>query len=115
MAIFVPGLAGADFRRHTAQAAIDLARALPDLPLGVAATAGVAFVGKVGSGTVVDFTALGDAVNIAARLQSHAADGQVVLAADLYELVATEHPDALRSSVDIRGRDEPVDIAVLTP
>jgi adenylate cyclase len=63
----------------------------------------------------VDFTALGDAVNVAARLQSHAADGQVVLSADLYDLVQGEHPGAVRSSIDVRGRDQPVDIAVLTP
>ena len=115
MAIFVPGLAGPDYRRRTALAAVELARALPDLPLGVAANAGVAFVGKVGTGPVVDFTALGDAVNVAARLQSHAADGQVVLSADLYDLVQGEHPDAVRSSIDVRGRDQQVDIAVLAP
>jgi adenylate cyclase len=114
MAIFLPGLAGTDYRRRTAAAAIALARALPDVPLGVAANAGTAFVGKVGAGAVVDFTALGDAVNVASRLQSYAQDGQVVLAAELYDLVETEHPGAVRSRIEVRGREEAIDVAVVT-
>ena len=62
----------------------------------------------------MDFTALGDAVNVGARLQSHAAPGEVVLARDLYALVESEHPGARLERVDVRGRAEPVDVAVLT-
>ena len=40
----------------------------PWLKLGAAVNAGVAYVGNVGEG-VVDFTALGDTVNVAARMQ----------------------------------------------
>lgn len=113
MGLFIPGLAGTDYRRKTALAALDLADAIGDLPVGVSANAGIAFVGNVGSGTVMDFTALGDAVNVGARLQSHASPGEVVLATDLYALVAADHPGARVERIDVRGRDEPVDIAVL--
>jgi adenylate cyclase len=114
MALFIRGFAGDDYRADAARAAIDLARAVTDVPIGVAVNAGTAFVGNVGSGFVVDFTALGDAVNVASRLQSHAAVGEVVLAADLYDLIEREHPGARRSRVEVRGREEPMDIAVLT-
>lgn len=113
MALFISGIAGPDYRRKTALAALDLAVAVGELPVGVAAVAGVAFVGNVGSGTVMDFTALGDAVNIGARLQSYASAGEVVLASDLYALVAAEHPGARAERLEVRGRDEPVDVAVL--
>jgi adenylate cyclase len=113
MALFIPGLAGADYRTKAARAAIELAGEVVDPPIGIAAHAGIAFVGNVGSGTVLDFTALGDAVNTAARLQSEAAPGEVVLLSDLYDLVADSHPGAIRKRVDVRGREEPVDIAVL--
>jgi adenylate cyclase len=115
MALFISGLAGPDYRRKAALAAVDLAAAMHDLPVGVAANAGIAFVGNVGSGMVMDFTALGDAVNVGARLQSHASPGEVVLVADLYALVAADHPAARSERVEVRGRDEPVDVAVLTP
>jgi adenylate cyclase len=87
MALFVRGLAGPDYRRRAVDAAVDLLRAVgygsgepPWLELGVGVNAGVAFVGNVGEG-VTDMTALGDPVNIAARLQEHAAGGEVVVAA----------------------------------
>ena len=113
MALFVQGLAGPDYRRRAALAAVELAQAIDDLPLGVAVNVGEAFVGNVGSGAVLDFTALGDAVNVGARLQSHAAPGEVVLASELYELVAAEHPGAESRTIEVRGRAEPVSIAVL--
>jgi len=114
MALFVQGLAGPDYRAKAARAALDLAAAVHDLPLGVAANAGTAFVGNVGSGTVMDFTALGDAVNVGSRLQAFALPGEVVLSADLYALVADDHPGARTERVEVRGRDVPVDVAVLT-
>ncbi len=113
MALFFNGVAGPDYRRKAALAALDLATTIDDLPVGVAANAGIAFVGNVGSGTVTDFTALGDAVNIGARLQSHAAPGEVVLALDLYALIAVDHPRARPERVEVRGRAEPVDVVVL--
>jgi adenylate cyclase len=113
MGLFLAGLAGPDYRQKTARAAIDLAAATSELPVGVAANAGVAFVGNVGSGTVLDFTALGDAVNVASRLQSYASPRQVVLSSDLYALIAPAHPDARTSVLQIKGRAEPVQVAVL--
>ncbi|HEV3226042.1 MAG TPA: adenylate/guanylate cyclase domain-containing protein [Acidimicrobiales bacterium] len=114
MALFICGLAGGDYRRKAELAALELAESVDDLPVGVAVNAGVAFVGNVGSGTVMDFTALGDAVNTGARLQSFASPGEVVLASELYELVAADRPGARSARVEVRGRDEPVDVAVLT-
>ena len=114
MALFISGLAGPEYRRKAALAALDLAAAVHDLPCGVAANAGIAYVGNVGSGTVMDFTALGDAVNVGARLQSYASPGEVVLASELYALVAADHPGARSERVAVRGRDEPVDVAVVT-
>jgi len=113
MGLFLAGLAGPDYRRKTARAAIDLAAATSELPVGVAANAGVAFVGNVGAGTVLDFTALGDAVNVGARLQSCASPRQVVLSSDLYDLIAPAHPGARADVLRVKGRAEPVQVAVI--
>jgi len=115
MGLFVPGFAGPDYRRQAVLAALDLAAAVADLPVGVAVTAGTAYVGNVGAGAVTDFTALGDAVNVGARLQSRAAAGQVVMASELYPLVADLHPGGRIEEIAVRGRDEPVSAVVLTP
>lgn len=114
MTLFISGIAGPEYRRKTALAAIDLASAVNDVAVGVAANAGIAFVGNVGSGTVLDFTALGDAINTGARLQSHASPREVVLASELYALVADEYPGARSERLDVRGRADPVNVHVLT-
>jgi adenylate cyclase len=115
MGLFIQGITGADYRRQTARAAIALAAALRDLPVGVAANAGAAFVGNVGAGTVLDFTALGDAVNVGARLQEHAAPNAVVLAEALYDALGDDRPVGRRELLDVRGRDAPVAVAVIGP
>ena len=115
MGLFIPGIAGPEYRRETAIAALELASAVTELPVGVAANAGIAFVGNVGSEPVFDFTALGDAVNVGARLQAHALPGQAVLAAPLYQLIEHDHPGGRFDRVAIRGREEPVDVVVLAP
>jgi adenylate cyclase len=114
MGLFIRGVAGAEYRRKAAVAALELASAVTGLPVGVAANAGVAFVGNVGSGTVVDFTALGDAVNVGARLQAYAAPGEVVVAAPLYPLIEERHLSARSDRVAVRGRDEPVEVVILS-
>ena len=56
----------------------------------------------------MDFTALGDAVNVGARLQSHALAGEVVLASDLYSLVAADYPGGRSEQLEVRGREKPL-------
>ncbi len=114
MALFIPGVAGADYRRKSLSAAGELLQAVgygsPSgswLPLGVGLNAGSAYVGNVGT-AVVDFTALGDAVNVAARLQGNAAAGQLVVAADLLDDLDERVPGAERRAIAARGREETV-------
>jgi adenylate cyclase len=80
------------------------------LPVGVGLNAGNAYVGNVGNvgSAVVDFTALGDSVNVASRLQSSARAGQLVVAADLLDDLSQRFPDADRRAIDALGRGEPV-------
>jgi adenylate cyclase len=117
--LFIPGMAGLD---HAA-VAIDAARALlaatghgsprgPWIPVGAGVHTGVAFVGAVGEAGVTDFTALGDAVNTAARVASQAAAGEILVsrrAADQAFLQATLE----RRHLQLRGRTEPVDVVVI--
>jgi class 3 adenylate cyclase len=53
-------------------------------------------------------------VNLGARLQAHAQPREVVLTADLYALVAAEHPGATPERIEVRGRAEPVEVCVLS-
>jgi adenylate cyclase len=117
MAFFVRGISGPDYRRRAVDAGRDLLRATghgtPDGPwvdVGVAVNAGLAFVGNVGD-AVVDFTALGDAVNVASRMQAHAQAGELLVAEGVADAAVGAAP---RRSLQLRGRREPVVAAVLT-
>jgi len=77
---------------------------------GIGIHAGDAIVGDIGYRDTVVFTALGDAVNVTARLEqlTKELDCQVVLS-DVVLKTARLHPGALPiSEVTIRGRADPV-------
>jgi adenylate cyclase len=118
MALFIPGVAGTDYRRKAIEAAVAVRRAVgygssegPWLAVGIGVNAGHAYVGNVGA-AVVDFTALGDPVNVAARLQAEAGSGEIVLAADVHEDLAAMLPGATRREVQVPGREAAVPVLV---
>jgi adenylate cyclase len=76
------------------------------LPVGVGIHIGVASVGNVGTGNAKDFTAVGDVVNTAARLQSSALAGQIVVSDEIYAR-ASRRPGAEPVSLSLKGKAEP--------
>lgn len=117
MALFIPGVAGPGYRERAVDAALDVLRAVgygtsegPWLEVGAGVNAGPAYVGNVGASGVVDFTALGDTVNVAARLQSRAAAGEVLVEAG----VRAGDAGAV-TTVPIEGRDAACTVRSLTP
>ena len=85
--IFIPAYSGRDHARH----ALDAARRLlavtghgrneRPIPIGIGVHSGVAFVGSVGQGPDTELTAMGDAVNVAARLAGTAGPGEILVTA----------------------------------
>jgi adenylate cyclase len=80
--------------------------------VGVGVHAGSAFVGKVGASGVHDFTALGDTVNTAARLQGEAGAGQVAVSQAIYDAAPSEFAGASRRDVELRGKTAPLTIYI---
>jgi adenylate cyclase len=78
----------------------------PWLQLGVGLDVGRAYVGNVGAGEVKDFTAVGDVVNTAARLQSAAGGGQIVLSERLFERLASRPGNATATTLGLRGKQD---------
>jgi adenylate cyclase len=84
----------------------------PHLDVGVGLAIGPAFVGMVGEGDVRDFTALGDVVNVAARLQARAAGGQIVMSREVADLAAVSDGEAIE--LDIKGKAERVSARIVS-
>jgi adenylate cyclase len=115
MALFLTGFTGPACFDKMATAAEGILRAVgygsrevPWLPLGVGMDFGTAFVGNVGAGEVKDFTAIGDVVNTAARLQGEAKAGQIVMSERVYQEVRGRYPEALQVQLDLKGKSGPV-------
>jgi adenylate cyclase len=122
MGLWLPGFAGRErYIEKMVSAAEALLRAIgfgvvgePWLPLGLGLDTGMAFVGNVVDGVVKDFTAIGDVVNTAARLQSQAQPGQIVMSERVYELAGTgSYRDARQVQLELKGKSEPVKARIL--
>jgi adenylate cyclase len=75
---------------------------------------GMAVVGNVGTPQIMDFTAVGDTVNLAARLQDISANGEILVSQATYEYIANEVVARTVGSLDIKGRKEPVTAYVVS-
>jgi adenylate cyclase len=85
----------------------------PWLRLGVGLDVGRAYVGNVGSREVKDFTALGDVVNTAARLQSSATAGQIVLSERLFARLSDTPSRTSSASIALKGKRGPESVRVV--
>jgi adenylate cyclase len=114
MALYLPQLLGENAARHMVSDAGDLLRAAPaELQLGVGLDYGGAFVGNVGSGEVKDFTAIGDVVNTASRLEAAAHSGEVVLSRRVRDLVGGDITGAMTRPLSLKGKSEAEEAVVL--
>ena len=119
--LFVPRFAGALHAQVAVETALDLLRATghadpegPWAPVGIGVNTGLAWVGAVGTQSGVnDIAVLGSAPNLAARLSSQAADGEIILS-EAAAASAGLAPDGLESrQLDLKGIEHPVAVRVL--
>ena len=79
-----------------------------DFEVRVGINTGLVVVGEVGSDLRVEYTALGDAINVAARMEQQAAPGTVQIAADTHRLIAPLFEFEDLGLTEVRGKSEPV-------
>jgi adenylate cyclase len=118
VALFIPALTGPDHAGRAVETAREMLKAtghgdgaVPWAPLGIGIHTGPAYVGTVGD-TVTDFTALGDTVNVTARLASAAAGGEILVSAHASALAGLR-PDLETRHLTLRGRQQSLDVRVL--
>jgi adenylate cyclase len=77
----------------------------PFVEMGVGLDFGEAFVGNIGQRALYDFTAVGDVVNTASRLQAQAGGGEIVLSDRVANGLPT--PVGTRVELTLKGKSEP--------
>ena len=118
--IFVPAMTEGSHAAQAIDAAVSLLRETgndtdaPWAPIGIGINSGEAFVGVVGTAEHVEFTALGDNVNVTARLASEADAGEILVTESAVRAAHLALDEAVeRRRLDLRGRSEATDVVVL--
>jgi len=92
--------------QHTVAAlnAVWRSRGRPTIAIGIGLARGEVFAGRIGSDRRLDYTVLGDPVNLAARLCDTAAPGEILLTGQVREALTDRRGLALRPEGAVRGR-----------
>lgn len=77
-----------------------------EIGFGIGLHCGEAIVGNLGPSFRKDYTAIGDAVNIASRLESNAQKSQVLLSSDVYELLKDRITAECLGTIPLKGKSE---------
>jgi adenylate cyclase len=120
LAIFGTPLQQPDHPQRAVQTALEIQQAIaalnatrhavnaPALTIGIGINSGEAIVGNIGSEKRMEYTVVGDMVNVAQRLQGQARGGEIIISAPVlahvHSLVTVY--DSLEAQV--RGRRQPV-------
>ncbi len=84
-----------------------------EIACGVGIHCGSAVVGNIGCNFRMDYTAIGDTVNVAERLESIAKCGQVLISSDMYEHVKDRYRAVSIGKQSLKGRRDLVEAYLL--
>jgi adenylate cyclase len=78
--------------------------------MGVGVNTGPVTAGNIGSAKRMDYTVIGDAVNLASRLCSNAAGGQILVSDSTYLLLNGKIRAQRLEPIRVKGKETPVDL-----
>jgi len=118
--LYIPGFSGPEHPIKAINAARELLRVTghqdsngPWLPVGVGVHTGPAYVGVVGDKDATrDFTALGDNVNVTARLASMAGPGEILITKEAYTASGLDLGNPESRELELKGKSDTINVRV---
>ena len=121
MAVFGAPVKDPDHAEHAVRAAMDMRTALEKfnrtlqdqgrdpIETGIGISTGTVLVGNIGSASRMEFTVIGDAVNLASRLESltKETDAKILISESTYQVVKENIPVRDLGEFDVKGMAHP--------
>ncbi len=80
------------------------------MAFGIGVHLGEAIVGNIGTHKAMNYTAIGDTVNVAKRLQESCEPGKVLISAQVYNQLGNSIEVRDRGELTVKGRQQPVKV-----
>jgi adenylate cyclase len=122
MAVYGAPLPKPDDALRATKTAVEMQRALANLNrewenrgqqrllMGVGVNTGAVTAGNIGSAKRMDYTVIGDSVNLASRLCANAAGGQILISESTYAQLHVEIPAQRLEPIRVKGKETPVEL-----
>lgn len=122
MALFGAPIAKADDASRAVKTAVEMQQSLArlnadwtgkgrrSLGMGLGINTGAVTAGNIGSSKRMDYTVIGDAVNIASRLCANAAPGQVLISEFTHRQLGGSVPATRLDPIRVKGKETPIEI-----
>lgn len=116
LAVFDAPTPGPDHEFRAARTALEMQDAInrvagddPDAPrFRIGINTGPALIGNIGSAELRSFNVVGDAVNVAARLETSAEPGKVFIGESTYSAIASRVEATRLGPLELKGKGLPV-------
>lgn len=78
--------------------------------IGIGINKGKAVSGNIGSEQQMNYTVIGDTINLGARLCSHAKSGEILISTSVKGVISDDYPFKKIPSIEVKGKSKPIDV-----
>ena len=78
--------------------------------IGIGINKGKAVSGNIGSEQQMNYTVIGDTINLGARLCSHAKSGEILISSSVKGVISDDYPFKKIPSIEVKGKSKPIDV-----